>query len=86
MSRGWARVYTNLGHHAAPCDNVGVNLGPRLLFVGHDGFQQSIEMLGFRVVMFDERVESLREVRTEGRVVVVPHGRVSKVVLVVFVV
>jgi hypothetical protein len=51
-----------LGHHATPCDNMGVSLLAFLLLMRGDSLEHAIEMLIGRVIMFIERVESFGQV------------------------
>lgn len=52
---------TNLGEHATPGDDVGIDRFSLLLFVALDGGQEAVEMLVDAVVMLDELVDALRQ-------------------------
>lgn len=66
-----------LGHHAAPSDELGIDLLPRLFLVSLDGLEETDEVFILRVVVFDEGIEALGQICADGRIVVISNGRVA---------
>jgi hypothetical protein len=55
-------VLTHLGHHASPCNNIGVYLFACLLLMSSDGLEKAIEMVISGVIQLLKSFESLGEV------------------------
>lgn len=74
---------TDFCHHAAPSDNVGVNLLSRLLFVRHDSLEQTIKVFVLGVIQLVKRLETLRQVGAQPGRVIILDGRIvqTKVVI-----
>lgn len=78
--------FTNLGHHASPRHDLGIDLLALLLLVRRNGLKQAVQMLVARVVVLVKRLKARRQVRAHlGRVVVLER-RVAEVKLVLFVI
>lgn len=73
QAREWR---TSLGDLAAPGDNVGVNLLADFLLVSGNGFEEAVEMLVDRIIVFLKGAEALGEVGPELRRVVPLEGGV----------
>lgn len=68
----WVGV-SDFCHHSPPGDNVGIYLLAGLFLMGLYRLEKTDEVLGLRVIMLDEGVETIGEIRAYGGVVVVSH-------------
>ena len=62
----WAQTHTvrgrNLGHHATPSDQLGVDFLAFFLLMRDDGLQETVEMLVAGIIVLVKGLETLGEI------------------------